>query len=93
MTETNRKIDEREYDSPQFPNRGIPAVARVGITILAAAGRLVLCPGDDILAMTSASALGIVNNSDTPKEGVLPKNIEVDFDRNDEDLERNKIVV
>ena len=67
-----------------------PSIVRVGFTVVAMGLRILICPGDDILAATTAATLGF-KNSDTPRAAVLPKPIEVIFEEEKENKDKNKI--
>ena len=62
--------------------RYLSSAARGALTFIALGSRLIICPGDDILAVTAAATLGF-RTSDTPREAVLPKPTEIVFEEED----------
>ena len=72
-----------------FKRGFFPSIVRVGFTVVTMGSRILICPGDDILAATTAATLGF-KNSDTPRAAVLPDPIRINLGEDDENKDEEK---
>ncbi len=70
--------------------RYFPSAVREALTLIALGSRLIICPGDDILAVTTSAITGI-RISDTLREAVLPDSIKINFREENKNRNKNKV--
>ena len=92
MSEQLRRIPINDLLSqkPLSQRRYFSSAARGALTLIALGSRLIICPGDDILAVTAVATLGF-RTSNTPREAVLPKPTEIILEEEDENRDKNKV--
>lgn len=79
---------KRIPSSPQ--RRYFSSVTHGALTLIAIGSRIIICPGDDILAVTAVATLGF-RVSDTPREAVLPDSIKINFREENKNRNKNKV--
>jgi len=64
--------------------------AHGALTLIALGSRLIICPGDDILAVAASAIMG-VRTSDTIREAILPEPTEINFGEENKNRNKNKV--
>lgn len=72
---------------PSFQEKRISTLIRGAVALVAMGSRLIICPGDDVLAVVASTSMGITN-SDTPREAVLPDPIKIIYEDEREDVRK-----
>ena len=83
-------INDLLLQKPLPQRRYFSSAAHGVMTLIALGSRLIICPGDDILAVTAVANLGF-RSPDTPREAVLPKPTEIVFEEEDKNRDKNKV--
>jgi hypothetical protein len=91
MGEKLRRISAKDLSPKKSLSQGkyFSLDANKILLFIALGSRLIICPGDDILAVTASTVTGI-STSDTPRDAVLPKPTKIILKEENKNRDKNK---